>query len=55
MIKKCSFARTFYKKNKDIVKLADVLGHNNINTTRIYMISTGKEHQKCMDAIGLIL
>lgn len=49
------FARTFYKTNKDIVKLADVLGHSNINTTRIYIISTGKEHQKCMDAMGLVI
>lgn len=49
------FARTFYKTNKDIVKLADVLGHSNINTTRIYIISTGKEHQRCMDAMGLVI
>lgn len=49
------FARTFYKANKDIVKLADVLGHSNINTTRIYIISTGKEHQRFMDAMGLVI
>lgn len=48
------FARTFYRKNKDIVKLADILGHSNINTTRIYIISTGQEHCRCMDAMGLV-
>lgn len=49
------FARTFYHNNKDIVKLADVLGHSNINTTRIYTLSTGKEHQRCIDAMDLVV
>ena len=40
------FARLFYNLEKDIVKLADILGHSSINTTRLYMISTGAEHCK---------
>ena len=39
------FARTFYKVCRDVAKLADVLGHSSIETTRIYLISTGKEHK----------
>ena len=38
------FARTYYNMKKDIAKLADILGHSSINTTRIYIISTGREH-----------
>lgn len=48
------FARTFYDIEKDIVKLADILGHSNINTTRIYTISTGKEHKRKMEKMNLI-
>lgn len=49
------FARVFYAMEKDIAKLADVLGHSSINTTRIYIISTGTEHRKKMEAMHLIL
>ena len=49
------FARTFYAAGRDLVKLADVLGHSNINTTRIYIVSSGQEHQRCMDALGLVV
>lgn len=49
------FAREFYKIRKDIVHLADVLGHCNINTTRIYLISTGKEHKKTLQKMQLII
>ena len=49
------FARTFYKKEKDISALADVLGHSNINTTRIYMISSGAEHRRRMESMHLII
>lgn len=49
------FARTFYGIEKDIAKLADILGHSNINTTRIYIISTGAEHQRRMENMRLIL
>ena len=41
------FARIFYKACKDVAKLADVLGHSSIETTRIYLISTGRNTQKC--------
>jgi len=49
------FARTFYKLEKDIAKLADILGHSSINTTRIYIISTGYEHLKRMEKMKLIV
>ena len=45
------FARVFYGIEKDIAKLADILGHSSINTTRIYIISTGTEHRKRMEII----
>ena len=48
------FARVFYTTTQDIVKLADVLGHSNLQTTRIYLISTGEEHRKQMDSLGLV-
>ncbi len=49
------FARTFYSIDKDIAKLADILGHSNINTTRIYIITTGAEHQRRMENMQLII
>ena len=49
------FARTFYKVCRDVVKLADVLGHSSIETTRIYLISTGAEHAKVLAQMRLIL
>ena len=49
------FARTFYGIEKDIAKLADILGHSNINTTRIYIISTGEEHKRRMENMRLII
>lgn len=49
------FARTFYGIEKDIAKLADILGHSSINTTRIYIISTGSEHRKRMEHMRLII
>lgn len=49
------FARTFYGIEKDIAKLADILGHSNINTTRIYIITTGTEHRRRMETMHLIL
>ncbi|MCI8801693.1 site-specific integrase [Acetatifactor muris] len=48
------FARTFYGLSRDIVKLADVLGHSSIETTRIYLISTGETHARQMERLGLI-
>lgn len=49
------FARTFYGIEKDIAKLADILGHSNINTTRIYIITSCAEHQRRMENMRLII
>lgn len=48
------FATTFYKACRDIVKLADVLGHSSINTTRIYLMTTGAEHARQLEKLGLV-
>lgn len=49
------FARVFYGIEKDIAKLADILGHSDINTTRIYIITTSSEHRQRMEKMRLIL
>ena len=49
------FARCFYKIKKDIAKLADVLGHSSIETTRIYIKSTGREHRRQLDRMRLVI
>ena len=49
------FARIFYGIEKDVVKLADILGHSNINTTRIYIVSTGLEHRRKLENMRLIV
>ena len=49
------FARAFYGIKKDIAKLADILGHSSINTTRIYIISTGTGHRHRMENMRLII
>ncbi len=49
------FARVFYDIEKDIAKLADILGHSSINTTRIYIITTGTEHCRRMENMRLII
>ncbi len=49
------FAKEFYAAGKDIAKLADVLGHSNIETTRGYIKTTSAEHQKLLDKMGLVL
>lgn len=49
------FARVFYGLEKDIAKLADVLGHSSIETTRIYIISSGSEHRKLMETMRLVI
>ena len=48
------FARCFYRVSRDVAKLADVLGHSSIETTRIYLISTGAEHAWTLDQLRLI-
>lgn len=49
------FARTFYAVEKDIAKLADILGHSSINTTRVYVVTTGAEHRRKMENMRLII
>ena len=49
------FAVSFYKICKDIVKLADVLGHSSIETTRIYLVSSGGEHVRRLEQLGLVI
>lgn len=49
------FARCFYRACRDIARLADVLGHSSIETTRIYLISTGVEHAKTLEGLRLIV
>lgn len=49
------FARTFYSMEKDIAKLADILGHSSINTTRIYIMTTGTEHRRKIEQLGLVI
>ena len=49
------FATTFYRIYKDIAHLADVLGHSSIDTTRIYLVTTGQEHQKQLERLGLLV
>lgn len=48
------FARIFYKATRDIAKLADILGHSSIETTRIYLLSTGEEHARQLELLGLV-
>ena len=48
------FARCFYRACRDIAKLADVLGHSSVETTRIYLISTGAEHAKTLEGLRLV-
>ena len=48
------FATAYYRAYKDIVKLADVLGHSSIETTRIYLLTSGTEHQRQLDRLGLV-
>lgn len=48
------FATVFYRACHDIVKLADVLGHSRIETTRIYLVTTGFEYAKQLEQLGLV-
>lgn len=49
------FARTFYAIDKDIAKLADILGHSSVDTTRIYIMTTGTEHRRKIERLGLVV
>ena len=48
------FARTYYSIEKDIVRLADILGHSSVNTTRIYTMETGEVHRKQIEKMQLL-
>ena len=48
------FATAYYRVYRDIVKLADMLGHSSIETTRIYLIESGAEHQRQLERLGLV-
>lgn len=48
------FARTYYTRQKDIVRLADILGHSSINTTRIYTMESGEVHRRQIQSLGLL-
>ena len=48
------FARTYYSLQKDVVRLADILGHSNVNTTRIYTMETGEIHRQQIQKLGLL-
>lgn len=49
------FARTFYRMEKDLGRLADLLGHSSIQTTRIYIMESGEEHQRVLERMRLLL
>lgn len=49
------FARTFYRLYRDVARLADMLGHSSMETTRLYLLSTGEEHAKLLEQMRLIL
>lgn len=48
------FARTYYHQTKDITRLADLLGHSSIDTTRIYTAGTGREQERTLSRLGLL-
>lgn len=48
------FARAFYSLEKDMAKLADLLGHASVETTRIYIMESGAEHKRQVERLGLV-
>ena len=48
------FARTFYALCRDVVKLADILGHSSVETTRLYLLTTGAEHLRQLERLRLL-
>lgn len=48
------FATAFYRVTRDIAKLADILGHSSVETTRIYLLSTGEEHLRQLERLGFV-
>ena len=49
------FARTYYSLEKDLSRMADILGHSSVNTTRIYTMESGGVHQRQLERMGLII
>ena len=49
------FAKNFVEQCNDIALLSDILGHESIETTRIYLLTSGAEHQRQLDRLGLVL
>ena len=49
------FATVFYRACRDIVQLADVLGHSSIETTRLYLMTSGAEHRRQLERLGLVV
>ena len=49
------FARTYYTLEKDLSRLADILGHSSVNTTRVYTMESGAVHARQMERMGLVL
>ena len=49
------FARIYYTLEKDLSRLADILGHSNVNTTRIYTMESGVVHARQMERMGLVI
>ncbi|WP_431603346.1 tyrosine-type recombinase/integrase, partial [Anaerotruncus colihominis] len=49
------FARTFYSLEKDLSRLADILGHTNVSTTRIYTVESGAAHRRQIERLGLVI
>ena len=48
------FARAFYRSCRDLARLAEILGHSCVETTRLYLVSTGEEHVRALERLGLI-
>ena len=49
------FARTYYAKEKDLSRLADILGHSSVSTTRIYTAESGNVHARQIERMGLVM
>ena len=49
------FARAYYALEKDLARLADILGHSSVNTTRIYTMESGAVHARQISRMGLVI
>lgn len=48
------FATVYYRAYKDIAKLADILGHSCIETTRFYLLTSDAEHREQLEHLQLV-